>query len=114
MPLPAYMIVEVTQVHDEARYARYREAVPASIAGAGGRYLARGGDIEVLAGAWRPGRIIVVEYPSVAAAAAWWRSPSYAALRALRGDAITANFIVVDGIRGDIAAAPVAPGSGAG
>lgn len=43
--LPAHMIVDVTQVHDEARHARYREAVPASIAAAGRRYLARGGGV---------------------------------------------------------------------
>lgn len=106
--MAAYLIVDVTQVHDEARYARYREAVPACIAAAGGRYLARGGAVEVLDGGWQPSRIIVVEYPSVAAAVAWYRSADYARLRALRGDAITANFIVVDGM-----AAPAAPGPGA-
>jgi uncharacterized protein (DUF1330 family) len=73
--LPAYVIVDVTHVQDEARHARYREAVPASIAAAGGRTLARGGAIEVPGGAWRPGRIVALEYPSVAAASAWWRSP---------------------------------------
>lgn len=107
--MPAYMIVDVIQVHDEARHARYREAVPASIAAAGGRTLARGGDIEVLDGAWRPGRVIVVDLPSAAAAAAWWRSPGYAALR---GDAISASFIVADGVV-DGLARPAAPRSGA-
>jgi uncharacterized protein (DUF1330 family) len=98
----AYLIVDVTRIDDEERYARYRQAVPASIAAAGGRYLARGGAVEVLDGTWRPSRIVVVEYPDVASVVAWWRSPGYAALRELRGNAITASFIVVDGVPGPV------------
>src|SRR6185295_16148452 len=96
--MSAYLIVDVTRIEDEDRYARYRREVPENIAAAGGRYLARGGAVEVLDGTWRPSRLIVVEYPDVATAVAWWHSPGYAALRQLRGDAIAANFVVVDGV----------------
>jgi uncharacterized protein (DUF1330 family) len=98
---PAYVIVDVTEIHDEPRYARYREAVPASIAAAGGRYLARGGAIQVLEGEWRPSRLVVVQFPDPASAVAWWRSEAYAPLRTLRTESISANMIVVTGTAGE-------------
>jgi len=98
---PAYVIVDVTEIRDEPRYARYREGVPATIAAAGGRYLARGGTIQVLEGNWRPSRLVVVQFPDPASAVAWWRSEGYAPLRALRIESIAANMIVVTGADGE-------------
>jgi Domain of unknown function (DUF1330) len=54
--MPAYLIVEVARVHDEDTYAAYRERVPAGIREAGGEYLVRGGDVDVLEGDWNPNR----------------------------------------------------------
>ena len=43
----------------------------------GGRYLIRGGPVQVLEGNWSP-NIIVVEFADRDSALAWYRSPEYA------------------------------------
>ena len=96
--MAAYLIVDVGPVHDEAAYGAYRSRVSATIAAAGGRYLARGGAIEVLEGEWRPKRVIVVRFESAQAARHWWASREYAELKAMRQASTTTRMVVVDGV----------------
>jgi uncharacterized protein (DUF1330 family) len=100
--MTAYLIVDVTQIHNEPAYARYREAVPATIAAAGGRYLARGGAIRVLEGAWQPNRLVVVQFPDPESVVAWWQSADYAPLRRLRTGSIAANLVVIAGLGNEL------------
>ncbi len=96
--MAAYLIVDVTEIRDERTYAEYRSQVAGGIRQAGGRYLARGGAIEVLEGDWRRQRIVVVRFESPAAARAWWTSSEYADLKRMRMASTKANMIVVDGV----------------
>ncbi len=95
----AYLIVDIAQIHNETDYARYRSMVSPGLEAAGGSYLARGGAVDVLEGAWRPGRIVLVRFPSLAAARAWWSSPGYEAPKRLRQSATTTNMIAVEGLQ---------------
>ncbi len=96
--MSAYLIVDVTEIRDERTYAAYRSQVANGIEQAGGRYLARGGAIEVLEGDWQPRRIVVVRFDSPAAARAWWTSTEYADLKRMRMASTRTNMIVVDGV----------------
>jgi len=96
--MAAYLIVDVTEIRDERAYADYRSQVASGIQQADGRYLARGGAIEVLEGDWRPQRIVVVRFESPAAARAWWTSGEYADLKRMRMASTRTNMIVVDGV----------------
>ena len=51
--MAAYAVVNV-RVTDPDSYAQYREKAPDAIAQYGGKYLARGGTVEVLEGEWNP------------------------------------------------------------
>lgn len=95
--MAAYLIADI-EVLDVAGYAEYRQNVPATIAAHGGRYLARGGVIEVLEGAWAPERCAIVEFPDMARFKAWWSSPEYVALRAIRERTTKSNLFVIEGI----------------
>jgi uncharacterized protein (DUF1330 family) len=68
------------------------------IAAHGGRYLARGGASEVLDGTWRPRRSAIIEFPSLAAVKAFWESPEYQPVRAIRERCAQANLVVVEGL----------------
>ncbi len=57
---------------------------PPSIRQYGGRYLTRGGASEVLEGDWTPQRLVLLEFPSMDEARAFYRSPEYAEALALR------------------------------
>lgn len=95
--MAAYLISDVT-VRDAEAFQLYRTRAADSIARHGGRYLVRGGEIEPLEGAWDPRTIIVVEFPSLEHARAWYRSPEYASALKVRDKALTRNLILVDGI----------------
>lgn len=96
--MAAYLIVDVASIHDEKTYAAYRSRVSSELLRAGGRYLARGGPVDVLEGDWRPGRIVVVRFDSREAAQRWWASPEYADLRQMRQASTRTNMIVVEGL----------------
>jgi uncharacterized protein (DUF1330 family) len=95
--MAAYIISDVT-IKDGAAIDIYRQRAAPSIAQYGGRYIVRGGEIEVLEGAWRPRAIIIAEFPDMERARTWYRSAEYASALALRDEALSRNLILVDGV----------------
>jgi uncharacterized protein (DUF1330 family) len=95
--MAAYLIGDIDVV-DAAGYEVYRQQVPATIAAHGGRYLVRGGAIEVQEGSWSPKRCVVLEFPSMASLKAWWDSPEYQVLRAIRERTTRSNVIFTEGL----------------
>jgi uncharacterized protein (DUF1330 family) len=94
--MPAYVVVDI-QVLRQSEYERYKELAPPSIAKHGGRYLARGGPTEVLEGSWQPKRLVILEFPSVEKAKAWWSSKDYAEGKALRQASAKSAMVIVEG-----------------
>jgi uncharacterized protein (DUF1330 family) len=95
--VPAFVIASVT-IEDPVRYEQYKQMVPATLTPFGGRFVARGGHMEVLEGMWRPGRLVILEFPSVERARAWWNSPAYAPARDLRQATSTGTLLIVEGL----------------
>ena len=95
--MPAYLIVQLT-IHDPDTYDRYRVETPALIERFGGRFVVRGGDPEVLEGGARPGRVVVVEFPSRERAKRFYESPEYQAILPLRAAASEGTAVLVDGV----------------
>ncbi len=91
-----YLIAN-TEVTDLEGFERYRAAVPAVIAAHGGRYLIRGGAITHKEGAMPLKRLVVLEFPSLAAARAFYESPDYAPLLALRLASTRSEVALVEG-----------------
>jgi uncharacterized protein (DUF1330 family) len=94
--MPAYVVVQIA-VEDPIAYERYKVLAPPSIAVYGGRYLIRGGHSEVLEGTWKPARLVVLEFPSVAQARAWWASREYAPAKALRQRCAQTEMLLIEG-----------------
>ncbi|HYH97014.1 DUF1330 domain-containing protein [Hyalangium sp.] len=95
--MPAYVVVEIA-VHDAQTYERYKLLAPPAITAYGGRYLARGGATEALEGSWSPPRFVILEFPTVEKARAWWASPEYAPAKALRQAAAETRMLLVEGL----------------
>jgi uncharacterized protein (DUF1330 family) len=95
--MPAYIIVDI-EVTDPAKYEEYRKVAPAAIAKHGGRYLARGGQSAVLEGDWRPGRLVILEFPSLEQAKNFYTSVEYTAARRVRAGAARMKLVAVEGI----------------
>ena len=94
--MPGYVIADVT-VTDPETYADYRALTPGSIAAFDGRFLVRGGEHEVIAGGWQPGRLVLLEFESPARAAGWYDSPAYVEARAIRQRASTGHMVHLEG-----------------
>ncbi len=95
--MPAYVIYQ-GEVLDPIRYDDYKDKAAASILAAGGRYVVRGGDVEVLEGEAPAGRTVVLEFPTRQAAIDWYRSDEYREIRKIRDGAAIARMYVVDGV----------------
>jgi uncharacterized protein (DUF1330 family) len=95
--MAAYVVVDV-EVQDSVRYEEYRKTVAPTLAAYGGRFLVRGGKVDLLEGSWLPKRLVIVEFPDVATAKAWWASAEYANPKAIRQSASRTEMIVVEGI----------------
>jgi uncharacterized protein (DUF1330 family) len=95
--MPAYWIAHVTVTDPEA-YRGYQALAPAAFAAFGARFLARGGESEVLEGPALE-RHVLIEFPDLAAARACHESAGYQAARARRDGACIAHVVIVEGLR---------------
>ncbi len=97
--MPAYLIAEHT-ITDAAKFEEYRVKVGPMIARHGGRYITKPGSHTVLEpdnAVWNPQRVVVVEFPDMAALRAWYDSEEYKPLIALRQSAAKDMLITLDG-----------------
>ncbi|EXI73876.1 MAG TPA: DUF1330 domain-containing protein [Candidatus Accumulibacter phosphatis] len=96
--MKAYVLIE-RRVSDAQVDAIDRELAAAAITRHGGRYLARGGRIEVLEGDWKaPECLLIVEFDSLEQAQRFYDSPEYQQARAARGAAAAVNMLAVEGL----------------
>jgi uncharacterized protein (DUF1330 family) len=93
----AYVINDM-QVDDPQLLEEYKKLSPATVAQYGGRFLARGGALEVFEGTWSPKRLVILEFPSLERAKAWIDSPEYAPARRVRQRASRSNIVAVEGV----------------
>jgi len=95
--MPAYIYANV-EVTDPAAYEAYRAEVPALIQAHGGAYLVRGGEVTVLEGHGVPQRQVILEFPDMARLQAFYRSPEYQRLVAIRQGASTGTLFAIEGV----------------
>jgi uncharacterized protein (DUF1330 family) len=95
--MPAYLIIRLA-ASEPALLKDYQAATPPIIAQYGGKFIARGGTVKTFEGPEESRRIVLIEFPSLSDAEAFYHSPEYTQARKLREDYATAEFIAVDGI----------------
>jgi uncharacterized protein (DUF1330 family) len=82
--MPAYLIAE-HKITDPVKFQEYRVKVGPMMAKHGGRYLTKGGNHKMPEGGhWNPERVLIIEFPDMASLDAWYTSPEYQPLIALR------------------------------
>jgi len=91
------MIIETAGVTNPNMYREYIQKVPETVAKFGGKYLARGGNVVVVSGDWKPNRLIVIEFESMMRFQKWFNSPEYRAIKHLREESANIKAIVIEG-----------------
>jgi len=94
--MTAYVITRI-EVTDPVRYEDYKALTPAAVAAHNGRFVVRGGEMEVLEGEPEQRRIVVVQFADMDTARAFYDSEEYRAARAARAGAANMQMILVDG-----------------
>jgi uncharacterized protein (DUF1330 family) len=91
-----YIIARI-DVTDPELYRRYTDVTPTAAAAFGGRFLVRGGRCEQLEGEGRA-RQVVIEFPSYAAAKAFYDSEAYRSVLQFALAGSIRELVVVEGI----------------
>ncbi len=95
--MPAYLIGRIT-ITDPERYREYTQLTPGIIAQYGGKFIVRGGEVTTLEGVPENQRLVIVEFPSVTQAQAFYNSPGYRQAMAIRQSASAGHFVIVVGV----------------
>ncbi len=95
--MSAYVIVEI-EILDPAGYEEYKKLAGTTVEKYGGKYIVRGGKTEVLEGAWKPKRIVILEFESSQRAKEWLNSEEYREPRKMRHRTAKTHMLVVEGI----------------
>lgn len=95
--MAAYAIVDV-DVYDIGEFLAYQQQVAPLLERAGGTYLARGGEHRVYVGDFEPGRLILIEFPTLEAMDQFYGSAAYAALAPVREACCSCRIVAVQGL----------------
>lgn len=95
--MAAYLFADV-EVHDPAGYEEYRRLVGPSLDKYNGKFLVRGGKVEVVEGNWSPKRVVMCEFDSMAKAREWYNSPEYARAKEVALKYATRRVIFMEGV----------------
>ena len=92
-----YWVATYRAIHDQDAFTAYAKLAGPALTAAGGRFLARGNPAQIYDNAVN-GRVVLIEFESVAQARAAHASPAYAeALKAL-GNAVDRDIRIVEGV----------------
>jgi uncharacterized protein (DUF1330 family) len=94
--MSAYVVVQVT-IHDPEKYEGYKALTPETIQNHGGRFLVRGGELDIVEGEWGYQRMVVLEFDTMEQAKGWYSSPEYQEALKIRHSASEGLVIIADG-----------------
>ncbi len=95
--MSAYIIFDV-EIYDMSLYQEFINGVKPAIEASGAKYLSRGGVLKVYEGDWEPRRIVILEFPSVAAWEQFYEGPVYQGLKSIRDQCSSARLVSVEGV----------------
>ncbi|MEV7562061.1 DUF1330 domain-containing protein [Streptomyces sp. NPDC089795] len=98
--MTAYAIAHLRPGTMHEDVLRYIETMQSTLDPFGGRFLVHGKEIEVLEGPF-PGTVVMIGFPDLQQARAWYASPAYQAILPLRTDHIAGEVILVEGVPAD-------------
>ena len=95
--MTAYIVARV-KVVDPNQLKNYMAAVPPIVEKYHGKFIARGGPTMTFEGPIESRRMVIIEFPALSNAEAFYHSEEYTAVRKLRDGAAIAEFIAVEGL----------------
>ena len=94
--MSAYIVATVS-IKDPQTYKKYTAKTPALIAKHGGKFIARGGDVETLEGETFKDRMVIIEFPTKQALQDFYNDPDYQQAIQIRQSASQGRVLAVEG-----------------
>lgn len=95
--MPAYVIANLRDAEPHVDIAEYIERLPGTMEPYGGRYLVHFAQHEVKEGSWA-GSVVMLGFPGIDEARAWYDSPAYREIAPLRTRHIEGDLIMIEGV----------------
>lgn len=93
----AYILANVT-VTNPTQYEDYRKFSSLAMQAHGAEVCVRGGAVKVLEGDWTPERVVLLKFPSLDAAQAFYDSAEYTLARQAREGAAIMRMVLIEGV----------------
>ena len=95
--MAVYVIGDI-EVTNPDLMGEYAGKVGATVEAHGGKAIVRGGVTETVEGEWQPKRLVVLKFPDMVAAKAWYNSAEYQEILPVRLEASNGDLIMVEGM----------------
>ncbi|MGE0330986.1 MAG: DUF1330 domain-containing protein [Ramlibacter sp.] len=96
--MPSAYIIANVDVTNPEQYEEYKKLSTIAMKANGAEVCIRGGKVEVLEGDWNPARFVMLKFPSVEQARAFYNSVEYEAAKKAREGAAVMRMLVVEGV----------------
>ncbi|MEV5508113.1 DUF1330 domain-containing protein [Streptomyces orinoci] len=97
--MTAYAIAHFHRTSNHPQVIEYIDRIQATLDPFGGRFLVHGGEQYEMEGRWAAA--VILEFPDLAKARAWYHSPAYQDILHLRADHTEAEIVLVEGVAPD-------------
>jgi uncharacterized protein (DUF1330 family) len=95
--LPSAYVLANVDVKDPAAYEEYKRLSTIAMKAHGAEVCVRGGPIEVLEGDWKPNRMVLLKFPSMEKARAFYDSTEYQAAKKAREGIAVMRMVLIEG-----------------
>ncbi|MEU8522608.1 DUF1330 domain-containing protein [Streptomyces sp. NBC_01216] len=95
--MPAYGFAHLRDRRPHPEILEYLTRIQDTLDPFRGRFLIHGPPTVVVEGSW-PGNMVLIEFPGMAEARAWYASPEYQKILRLRADHIDGDLVLVEGV----------------
>ncbi|OUW00605.1 MAG: hypothetical protein CBD16_06325 [Betaproteobacteria bacterium TMED156] len=96
--MPKAYVIGQNTIKNLDKYKLYAEKVPKTLVQFGGKFLSRGGDTLILDGEPAGKRNVIIEFPDIESAKAWYFSSDYQKIVTERKDNATGYLIISEGV----------------
>jgi uncharacterized protein (DUF1330 family) len=107
--MPAYAVAQLLNVTMNEALQTYVRSIDDTLRPYSGRFIIHGAAKESREGV-SPGDLIIIEFPDIASARAWYDSPAYQALISLRRQSSEGELFLINGVSANHRAADILSG----
>lgn len=96
--MSAYALATFRNLEMNEEIAEYTSRIDATLAAFGGRFLIHGGPHHEMEGSWHGQITVLLEFPDIDRAQAWYASPAYAEILPLRTRNSEGEVVLIEGV----------------